>query len=464
MNPKTTFIVAIVTVALGGYIYLYEREPIEESDSEREKVFDVESADIEEIEIVRAEGEGLKLKKDNESWMIVSPIEARADTNEVETLTGNIVDLESERVVAEGAIQLEDFGLAEPELEVHYKTGQADSLTGLLFGDETPTGTNRYAKLAGQDKVFVISSYLKSNFDKKAWNLRDKKILHFNRDDVERLIIGRPDGELVLAKASGDQWNVASPGFCRADRYKVSSLVSRFETAKMEEIVAESADNLMTYGLAPPIYQVHIELKGGPSAKLLVGHEIEGRYYARSAGRDLVYLIESSLVDDIQKGASAYRSTRLFEYATYKVDKFQIASAGEPTRVIEKTKDAEDDEGIWVETAPQTRDLDRSRVEDLLYKMNGTDAQDFAAESPSELDLEPYGLLSPAFTITVWVEDSESGEELTVGKPEGEWVYARRKGDEPVLQLNASDWEAIEKLMSLEEEEPEEEEQQDSEK
>ncbi len=459
MNLKTTLIVAIVALALGGYIYFYERETIEETDSEWEKVFDIESADIEEIEIVRAEGEDLKLIRTDESWTIVSPIEARADTTEVETLTGNIADLESERVVAEGdAVRLGDFGLAEPDLEVRYKTEQDDSLTGLLFGDETPTGTNRYAKLAGEDKVFVISSYLKSNFEKETWDLRDKKILYFNPEDVERLIMGRPDGELVLAKASADQWNVASPGFCRADRYKASSLVSRFETAKMEEIVSESADNLTEYGLAPPIYQVHVELKGGTSAKLLVGNEIEGRYYARTPNRDLIYLISSSLVDDIKKGASEYRSKRLFEFATYQVDKFQIASAGEPTRVIEKTKEAEDDETMWAETAPQARDLDRTLVEDLLYKMNGTDAQGFAADSPSEL--EPYGLLEPALTITVWVEGSESAEELTVGKPEGEWVYARRKGDEPVLQINATDWEALEQLMSFEKQEPEEEEEQ----
>ncbi len=56
------------------------------------------------------------------------------------------------------------------------------------------------------------------------------------------------------------------------------------------------------------------------------------------------------------------------------------------------------------------------------------------------------------------LEDGESEEELAVGKPDGEWIYARRKGDEPVLKLGASAWEEIEKLMSFKEEEPEEEE------
>jgi hypothetical protein len=61
----------------------------------------------------------------------------------------------------------------------------------------------------------------------------------------------------------------------------------------------------------------------------------------------------------------------------------------------------------------------------------------------------------PAFTITVWPKEGDNVEELTVGKPEGEWVYARRKGDDPVLKIKASDWEAIEELMDFEAE-PEE--------
>jgi hypothetical protein len=470
MNPRTTIIVAIVAALLGVYIYFFERDPVEdETDSEREEVFGVEAEDIQEVEIRRAEGENLKLLKDGESWQIVQPIEGPADGSEVDTLTRNIATLERQRIIAEGeTVKLEDFGLAEPEIEVRFRAtvseedeeegeeevAQEEIATAFLIGDETPTGTNRYAKLVGEDKIFVISSYLRSNFDKGAWDLRDKKILHFETGEVEKLVLRRPEGELVLAKASDELWNVAAPGFCRADRYKASSLASRFETARMEEIVSESANELKQYGLSRPTYEVEIQLRGGKSTRLLVGEEKDNRYYAHNPDRPLVFLIGSSLVDDIKKDASEYRSKRLFEYATYQVDKFQIAAADQPTRIFEKKKKDEDEEEKWVETAPQTRELDRTKVEDLLYKMNGTDAEGFAT-TDSPQGLEPYGLETPAFTITVWSKDGESVEELTVGKPEGEWVHARRKGDEPILKLKSSAWEEIESLMAFEEEEEE---------
>jgi hypothetical protein len=449
MNPKTTILAAVVLAALGAYIYFYEREPIEpETESESEEVFDLETDALRRIEIKRPEGEPLELEKDGDAWRLLEPIETDADSTEVDTLARNIVNLERQRIIAEGEeVHLADFGLDNPELEILFRTDGSDDTMGFLLGDETPTGTNRYAKLVGEAKVFVISSYLKGNFDKKTWDLRDKKIMRFDRDDVEKVILRSPEGELVLARESEDRWNVTTPSFCRADRYKASSLLSRFETAKMEEIVSDTAEDVETFGLAQPTYEAELQLAGGKSAKLQVGDEKESRYYAMNPDRSLVYLIGSSVVDDIKKDASEFRSKRLFDYATYQVTKFQISPADEPTRVYEKVKEGEDDEVRWVELEPEPRDWDRSKVEDLLYKMNGTDAEDFATDSPE--DKSAYGLAEPAFTISVWSKEGEIVEAITVGKPEGEWVYAQRKGDDPVLTIEASTWDEIEKLMDF---------------
>ena len=459
MNPKTTIVAALLLTALGAYIYFYEREPVEDTDSEEVELFELELEDFREIEIRRTEGENLKVTKDNDSWRIFEPIEAPADTTEVESLARNIAELERGRYVAEGEdIDLDEFGLTEPELQVHFEVEGAETSTGLLLGDETPTGSNRYAKLSNENKVFVIASHLKGSLDKKPWDLRDKKVLHFDTDLVERLSLKGPENEVILAKVSEDLWNVTTPSFCRADRYKASSLVSRFETAKMEEIVSGSVDELAAFGLDPAAYEVDIQLKGGERVRLQIGNEKDGKYYARDLDRSLVFLVASSLVDDIKKDASEYRSKRLFDYATYQVAKFQIATAAEPDRIYEKVKEGEDENVQWVETAPESREWDRTIVEDLLYKINGTDAEDLIEVTDG--DLTPFGLAPPTYVITVWHEEEEAVEEVAIGKPEGDTVYAHRKGDEPILEVQASKWEEIEKLMGFEREEPEKEQEE----
>jgi hypothetical protein len=447
MSPKTTILTALVLAGLVVYIYRYEREPIDpDTDSEREQVFEIEADQIQEIEIRRADGETLRLERSGEdAWQLLAPVQAPADASEADGLAGNIASLERERVVAEGELNLADYGLENPKLEVEFKTEDAETPTTVLLGDETPTTTNMYAKLADEDKVFVMAASLESSFDKKAWDLREKSVFHFSRDDVEEVVVKRPDGELVLARVSEDLWNVAKPSFTRADRYKASGLVSTLETSKMEEIVTEAAEDFAPYGLASPGYEVDIELKGGRSDKLLVGEEKGGRYFARNPDRAMVYLIGASLVDELKKDASEYISKRLFDFATYQVSKFQIAPDAGAARVFEKTK--QDDEDVWAETAPEARDLDRTKVEDFLYKLNGTDADGTVTEGVAKL--ESYGLDRPAFTMTIWSKDGESVEEVVVGKPDGDSVYARRKGDELLLELSVSKWDEIENLMDF---------------
>jgi hypothetical protein len=222
----------------------------------------------------------------------------------------------------------------------------------------------------------------------------------------------------------------------------------------MEEIVAESAENLDEYALSNPAYEASFEFDGGRHVTLSVGGESDGRYYARDAARPAVFKISSSLVDDIKKDASEYRSKRLFDYATYQVKSFKIAPSGQPARVYEK-KD-EDGQAEWMETAPESRQWDRTKVEDLLYKINSTDAEDFVEIRP--LGLAELSLEEPAYVITVWSKDDRIEEELAIGNPQGDWVYARRKGDEPALKIKSSVWDEIVGLMDFGREEEQEEE------
>jgi len=448
MNNKTTLVAAVVLVGLAAYIYRYEREPVPVSpETKREKVFSFDESKVKSVAVER-EGElQLRIERGGSGWQITAPTEAPADLGEADTLARNLATLERERVVAETGANLADFGLDRPSLTLHFEVEGDTESDGLLIGAKSPTGSNVYAKVLSEEKVFVIPSYLESSFDKKPWDVRDKVIFHFDRGDVEKLTFRSTKGELTLAKASEDLWNVTTPSICRADKSKANGLVSRFETARMDEIVSETGDNLKAYGLDKPQYQVDIQLKGGRARRMDIGKEKDStRYYAKNPARPVVYLLASSLVGDVKKDFTEYRSKRLFDYSTYQVGKLQIAAAGEAPRVVEKTR--EKDEDKWRETAPSAaaKDLDRNVVEDFLYKMNGTDADSFAADRLE--NAKAYGLDAPLVTITVWSNEGKNVEELAVGKA-GDAVYARRKGDDPVLQIGNSAWQDIEKLMAL---------------
>src|SRR5690349_13816047 len=103
---------ALVAVLAGlvGYIYYLDRAP-SDTESAKEKPFAaVKAEDIEELQITAGE-ETTRLTKTGDSWSIVEPVQAEADTAEVTSLTGSLASLEVGRVVDEKPADLKGFGL-----------------------------------------------------------------------------------------------------------------------------------------------------------------------------------------------------------------------------------------------------------------------------------------------------------------------------------------------------------------
>ncbi len=442
MNPKTTVIAAAVFAALAVYIYHYEQEPVpSDAESKYERIFDFEAETIQQIEVRREEDEDITLRRTGEdTWLLLAPIEVDADSVASTSLANAAASLERERVIAEGEFNLADFGLDAPQLELELDLQDASQPTTLLFGDETPTGSNLYATLAGGNEVFVMAESSQYALEKSGWELRDKRILRFDRDEVEKVVVKLPEKQFTLARTSMDFWNVAEPVLTRADRYKASGLVSMLDSSKMQELVSESAEDVSQYGLRSPTYEVEIQLADGSSDTLLVGNQKDTNYYARNPDRTLVYLIGESVINDVKRDETEYISKKLFAFATYQAKKLQLTSAEGTTRVYEKVN--EDNQDVWKQTAPEARDMEGTEVDDLLYKLNGTEAE--------ELVTEGSGLTAPRHTITVWSGESEDVEELAIGEPTSDAVYAQRKGDELILKLTALTWEEMEALMRFE--------------
>ncbi len=112
----------------------------------------------------------------------------------------------------------------------------------LLIGEKTPSGGDLYAKTPDQSRVFLISSYLDSTFNKTAFNLRDKAILKFDREKADTVEIA---GAFPVQFArQGMEWRIAKPVAARADYAAVEGLVTKLSSGQMQEIVAPEASDL----------------------------------------------------------------------------------------------------------------------------------------------------------------------------------------------------------------------------
>jgi len=248
---RSTFILLVVLLGLLGYIYFVEMKkpaPSEQA-AQRQKVFSVEAGTIEEVEVKAASGERTVLRKSGGAWAITEPLAAKADEGEASGLTSNLASLEIQRVVDEQPTDLAQYGLVKPRVEVAFKKAGQAAVERLLLGDKNATGGENYAKLAGAARVFLISSYLESSFDKGTFALRDKAVLAFQRDKIDALEIVTADGRIAFSKP-GDRWTMTSPEPVRVDATQVEGTVGRLQTLAMKSIAAPDAPeaDLATYG------------------------------------------------------------------------------------------------------------------------------------------------------------------------------------------------------------------------
>ena len=230
-----------------------KRPAATETAEQKQKVFAVETATIEELEVKAASGERTVLKKTGDAWRIVEPIQAKADEGEATGIVTNLASLDIQRVVDEKATDLAQFGLAPPRVEVGFKkAGQAEA-SRLLLGDTNATGGELYAKLPGSPRVFLVSSFLQSTFNKGTFDLRDKTILSFDPAKVDALEIVTKDQRLAFAK-TGDLWTLTSPVAARADQGQVEGAVGTLQTLAMKSIAEPAAaeKDLAKYGLDKP--------------------------------------------------------------------------------------------------------------------------------------------------------------------------------------------------------------------
>ena len=328
-------------------------------------------------------------------------------------------------MVDEAPKDLQPYGLDKPRIEVAFKTAGDKDYRRLLVGSKTPTGGDLYAQRGGEKRVFVIPSYVESSFDRKPFDLRDKKILAFDREKVDRLEIAHGDVKLELTK-SGQDWNMTAPVQAPADFGAVETIVTRLQSAQMKSLPAEqaAAADLKNYGLDKPVATATVGL-GSTRATLAFGKAADegGDVYAKDVTRPAVVTVAADLLTDVQKNVSDLRRKDIFEFRSFNAKRIEVARGAE-TLVFEKVKGTgKDATEKWRRVSPNPGDVDQAKIETFLSNLSGLRAQSFADAKT------PTGLATPVATVTAKFDETNKEERVRFGRV-GTDVFAGR-GEEP---------------------------------
>lgn len=438
---RSTLVLLVVALALGAYIYFVESDrPPAGTSAPLQTVFDFESDDVVTLSVTSETGDHTVIEKHDDRWQLVEPFAGNIDVTKVVSLSSSLASLEMQRVVAEpdDAPDLAMFGLDAPRVEVGVATTTGADAR-LLIGERTPTGGDLYATVAETDRVFLISGFLDATFNQTTFDLRDKTILDFTRDQVDSLEITGADLGIRLRKED-NQWSLVSPIEANADLGVTGGVVGRLSTGQMTAVEEESTDELELYGLDAPRLTVTVGL-GSSTATLLLGDTTSvGTVWARDAARGLVFTVDESLATELEQGVDEYRRKDLFAFRAFNATALELDHDGEQWAFerIETTDDGEADS--WRRTAPSAGDVETGAMDDLLAKLSNLRGESFVSSR------EGTGLDSPVSTIAVTFDDNAEQERVIVGRV-GDELFGVN-GDEPgAARINTRSWEdALEAL------------------
>jgi hypothetical protein len=441
---KSTIALIVVLVGLGAYIYFVTWKQPEGADAatKQEKVFaSLETDKIDEVKVKSEKGDTTTVKKENGAWQVVAPVATKADESEVTGITNSLGQISVVRIVDENPSDLKDYGLATPRIEINFKASGDKDYRKLYIGEKSPTGADLFAKRNDEKKVFLIPAFQESSFNKDTFQLRDKTLWKFERDKVDSVDLTTGGKTLALTRAGGD-WKIAKPLETRADFGAVEGLIGRLQSAQMKALVADQAmpADLKKYGLEKPEVTVNVNA-GSAKATLLVGTKAEDNtIYVRDASRPAVMTVESSLVDELKKGADEYRKKDIFEFRSFNANRVEFTRNGQ-TIAFEKTKGTGDkDPDKWKRVSPTAGDVDKDKIEGMLSRLSNMRATSFAAADAKT------GLDKPAMSVVAKFDDGKKEDRVTFGK-NGDDVYASRPGEPGAAKVDTSDFTDVNKTL-----------------
>jgi hypothetical protein len=425
MKPTGLLAATGVLLILGGTIWYFQKHPKAPDTPATPPVQKLLSAPVDQITGIRLAKTGadpIVLKNLAGKWVIAEPKQLPADQEAAQSLAINLAPLSADRLLEDKPASLDAFGLTTPteEIDVTLKNGSVEKL---LFGADTPSGGDTYAKLDGKPAVYTVFTSTKNNVDKGLTDLRDKRLLPYTQEKLTSIVVTSKGPAFTIAKDAQGDWQIVKPSPMRADANQVEQLLTKLKDAKMDTAATDQKEIDKQFAAGAVIGTVTVTDNTGPFA-LTVRKGKDNAYYAKSSALDGTYKLTGDLADGLKdRDIDSFRNKKLFDFGFTDPSKVEIDGAA-----YQKSGEK------W--TGPKGQ-MDASSIQAVVDKLRDLSASKFADKMAG----------TPAQTISVTSGDKNKLEKIALNKA-GEDYDVQRDGDPAVYVLSAASYGDLQKAIA----------------
>ena len=428
MKSTGLLIAAALLAVLTGVLYWSNHHTPDDTKSSATpaatKLFSLKDADVSKIEIAKKGSEPIDLTKGSDgTWEITAPQKLSADQDAITSVISSLSGLNSERVVEDHAIDLKQYGLADPSVKIDVATKDGKSQK-LLLGDDTPTGNGVYAAVSGDPRVFTLASYSKTSVDKSASDLRDKRLLTANFDKVSEVDLAAKKQNIEFGR-SKDAWQIVKPRPLRADNFSVEDLVRKLKDSKMDLSASADSDEKKVAALfASGTPLATVKITDATGTQTLEVRKNKTDYYAKSSAVSGVYKVASDLGTSLDKSLDDFRNKKLFDFGFDDVSAVDMHDGSKTYSLVKGGMD-------WWSNGKK---MDSMSAQAFIDKFRDLAATKFPDS----------GFANAAITMKVTSNDGKRVENISIAKS-GDSYVAKREGEPSLYQLDSKAVEELQK-------------------
>jgi hypothetical protein len=232
---------------------------------------------------------------ENNSWDIRSPIKTAADLSTVNSLLFDLKEAQITKYVKISMDTPESFGLDNPQKSFSLKMKNSKTWT-LQLGNQSADGQQVFAQRTGEPTVFSISKEVVDKLFRSLHDLRNKKILRFESDDVNKVLIQTSENLFELRK-NGPQWSLEKPEKIKTEHIG-NDLVWTLKGLEFSSIITPHLPTNLS-GLDAPSFTLQIFKNDEEVASLKVGKFFASEQEYLVETGNIQYRVKNKSLDSI---------------------------------------------------------------------------------------------------------------------------------------------------------------------
>ena len=159
MNVRTTLLLLVAFVVLGGYVLWSERnKPADTTATATSSipVLQINTGDVSAIVVRASTGKQVRVERSGSDWQLREPAAGRADAAGITNVLNGLSQLSATRTITPTAQDIGPYGLATPAYTVQLFKG-GTTLAELRLGSKNPDQSATYVQHVGSPIIYLVS-------------------------------------------------------------------------------------------------------------------------------------------------------------------------------------------------------------------------------------------------------------------------------------------------------------------